>query len=630
MWPFSTNRPTQRRLEVRKNIPPAKPRLSSLKQAGGWRPVLLASLLAASAIAIDVHPTKTRLFRPGQYMSDDVRSRVELIIPADVEAATAWMIVATAPTGVSTKPAAGAEPPSVEYVTEPVATPRALVYKPGDILVPASWQYEGGEWKLVTLTQGQAQLLSREELGYQQWLRVHRPLAYWSKWGARAAIFVLLSAMLFVYLGTYRADVLRRVGPPLALVMVIIALLAANKLIFAMLGWNVHMVMLPATIAAMVLAIAYEQRLALAVGALAALMMVLHVHGDLGLLMAVLTAVVVSALLLKEIRTQGKLLKVAAITAGMASVVVLAKDLVSGLPWQTALYDVIWSAVAIVVIPPLLVQASLPLIERLFGVATAMTLLAWCDASKPLLRRLAMEAPGTFNHSLQLGAMSEAAAEAIGASGLLARVGAYYHDVGKINKPDYFVENQLGLPSRHEKLSPAMSLLIILGHVKDGIELAKEYNLPIPLRELIATHHGTTLVQYFYHAAAAQRKADSERAPDEVEFRYPGPKPHMKEAAILMLADAAESSVRSMSEPTPGHIETQVHSVVTQRLMDGQLDNCEITLKDVHSVESSLVKSLCSVYHSRIAYPKAPKPGKPAPAPDQQPQPAEPGRNNGA
>ena len=214
-----------------------------------------------------------------------------------------------------------------------------------------------------------------------------------------------------------------------------------------------------------------------------------------------------------------------------------------------------------------------------------------------------MEGPGTYNHSLQLGAMCEAAAEAIGARGLLARVGAYYHDIGKINKPAYFIENQDGMASKHAKLSPAMSLLIIIGHVKDGIEMAREYGVPKVLHEFIATHHGTTLVQYFYEAATQQRKSDTDRAPDEMEFRYPGPKPQSKESAILMLADAAESSVRSMSEPTPGRIENQVHTMVSRRLMDGQLDECELTLREVHQIEASLIKSLCSMYHARIAYP---------------------------
>jgi len=218
-----------------------------------------------------------------------------------------------------------------------------------------------------------------------------------------------------------------------------------------------------------------------------------------------------------------------------------------------------------------------------------------------------MEAPGTYNHSLQLGAMCEAAAEAIGARGLLARVGAYYHDIGKINKPDYFVENaDAAGESRHDKLSPAMSMLVIIGHVKDGIEMAKEYGLPHVLHEFITTHHGTTLVQYFYDAAAKQKNGPADRRPQEQQFRYPGPKPSSKEAGILMLADAAESSVRALSNPTAKQIEEQVRTMASRRLTDGQLDACDMMLREVHTVEASLIKGLCGIYHSRIVYPAPP------------------------
>jgi putative nucleotidyltransferase with HDIG domain len=302
---------------------------------------------------------------------------------------------------------------------------------------------------------------------------------------------------------------------------------------------------------------------------------------------------------LREIRTRSKLITVSTISAVFIFAVVWALSIQTGAPWGFALRDGIWAGGA-VLLAGLVVQALLPAIEHVFSVATGSTLLEWCDASKPLLKRLAMESPGTYNHSLQLGAMSEAAADAIGARGLLARVGAYYHDIGKINKPEYFAENQSGGENKHDKLSPAMSLLIIINHVKDGLEMARKYGLPTELRQFIESHHGTTLVRYFYHSAARQSQNGKGPAPDESQFRYPGPKPHSKEAAILMLADGSESSVRAMSEPTP----TSMHSMVTQRLEDGQLDECDLTLKEVHQIEESLIKSLCGMYHARIAYPK--------------------------
>src|SRR5438045_2144241 len=172
--------------------------------------------------------------------------------------------------------------------------------------------------------------------------------------------------------------------------------------------------------------------------------------------------------------------------------------------------------------------------------------------------------------------MAEAAGNAIGANGLLCRVGAYYHDVGKLGKPQYFIENQMaGRPNRHDKLSPAMSLLIIVGHVKDGIELARAYGLPWVVHEFIAQHHGTTLVEYFYHAARKRAEGgDDARLVSDTEFRYPGPKPQTREAAIVMICDSCESVVRSIDEPTPGRIEAAVHNMIMKRLMDGQFSEC--------------------------------------------------------
>jgi len=236
--------------------------------------------------------------------------------------------------------------------------------------------------------------------------------------------------------------------------------------------------------------------------------------------------------------------------------------------------------------------------------------LDYSDANQPLLRKLAMEAPGTFSHSLLVGSIGEAAAEAISRNGLLCRVGAYYHDIGKINKPSYFAENEMGSTSRHKELSPAMSQLIIVGHVKDGAEMAKEYGLPAVLRQFIETHHGTTLVEYFYNEAKKLKTKNSKLktvdAPSESEFRYAGPKPRTKEAAIVMLADTVEGAVRSLTEVTPTRIEAVVHNMAMKRLQDGQFDECDLSLRELSQIEMSISKTLAAHYHGRIAYSKAP------------------------
>ena len=246
----------------------------------------------------------------------------------------------------------------------------------------------------------------------------------------------------------------------------------------------------------------------------------------------------------------------------------------------------------------------LPFVERLFGVQTDLSLLELGDISHPLLQELVRRAPGTYNHSINVASIAEAAAESIGAEGLLVRVGAYFHDIGKMLKPGYFVENQGQDANRHDSLVPAMSTLIIIAHIKDGADLARQHHLPEPIIDFIQQHHGTTLVEYFYRRANERSEADPDGGEvDESAFRYPGPKPQTKEAAVLMLADAVEGASRALVEPTPARIESLVHEIAMKRLLDGQFDECGLTLQELATIEDSLVKSLTAVYHGRVKYP---------------------------
>jgi len=306
---------------------------------------------------------------------------------------------------------------------------------------------------------------------------------------------------------------------------------------------------------------------------------------------------------LRVVRNRGKIVLVGAVASAIAFVTAGALGLIDGQSFGFVLVGSLWAAGA-TLMAAFIVEGVLPGIERLFRLSTGMTLLEWCDASKPLMRVMAAEAPGTYNHSLLVGALAEAAAEAVGASGLRCRAGSYYHDIGKINKPEYFVENQMHSINRHERLSPAMSLLVIIGHVKDGIEMAREYSLPASLQPFIAEHHGTTLVEYFYHAATQARGPD-DREVSDTQFRYPGPKPQSRETAIVMLCDGVEGAVRAMPEPTPNRIETVVSEIIRKRLNDGQFDECDLTFRELAIIEKSLVKSLCGIYHARIVYPSS-------------------------
>ncbi|MCA9267575.1 MAG: HDIG domain-containing protein, partial [Planctomycetales bacterium] len=208
------------------------------------------------------------------------------------------------------------------------------------------------------------------------------------------------------------------------------------------------------------------------------------------------------------------------------------------------------------------------------------------------------------NHSINVASISEAAADSIGANGLLCRVGAYFHDIGKMLKPGYFVENQGLGGNRHESLMPAMSTLVIIAHVKDGADLARQHGLPQAIIDFIQQHHGTTLVEFFYRRASEQSQANPDASDvEESDFRYPGPKPQSREAAVMMLADAVESASRTLVEPTPSRIESLVEDIALKRLLDGQFDESGLTLTELRLIQDSLVKSLTAVYHGRVKYP---------------------------
>ena len=244
----------------------------------------------------------------------------------------------------------------------------------------------------------------------------------------------------------------------------------------------------------------------------------------------------------------------------------------------------------------------LPFLESSFNLITNIKLLEISNPNSPLLKRLLMEAPGTYHHSVMVANLAEVAAEEVGANPIIARVGAYYHDIGKIKRPFFFGENQLGGGNPHDKISPELSASIIISHVKDGLDLAKEYDIPLVIRNIIGQHHGTTLVKYFYYTL----KNNSEN-PDEVkeeDFRYPGPIPESKESAIVMLADSVEAAVRSINEPTMTKIEEMINNIIKDKLNSNQLDNCELTFKDLNLIKKSFLRVLKGLYHHRIEYPK--------------------------
>jgi len=437
---------------------------------------------------------------------------------------------------------------------------------------------------------------------------------------SRSVVVVLISFAAASYIHHYQKRIIKNHIRALVLIILFILLLATTGL-GVLSTRHTFWATGTAVTTAIILTIAYDQRFALGMSMFYCLFACLAAEPirsqpneyqltNIYLFLTMAAGVTTCCFCLGEIRTRIKLLKISTLAATIVFIMAASLHvLYQNLRPTDVIKDAAYHA-GISLLVGVLIQGLLPLIEMAFRIATSMTLLDYSDANQRLLKRLHMEAPGTFSHSLLVGSIAEAAAEAIGRNGLLCRVGAYYHDIGKINKAGYFVENELGSTSRHKELAPTMSHLIIIGHVKDGIEMAKEYRLPSVLRQFIETHHGTTLVEHFYNEAKKLKNKNSKGkttdAPAESEFRYSGPKPRTKEAAIVMLADAVESAVRSLPEVTPTKIEAVVHNISMKRLQDGQFDECELSLRELSQIEASMSKALSAHHHSRIAYPKAP------------------------
>ena len=244
-----------------------------------------------------------------------------------------------------------------------------------------------------------------------------------------------------------------------------------------------------------------------------------------------------------------------------------------------------------------------PIMEATFRYSSNIRLLELLNLDQPILRELMLVAPGTYHHSLVVGQMVEAAAETIGANPMLAKAAAYYHDVGKIKKPVYFVENQMAGENKHEKLAPSMSSLILIAHVKDGVELARKHHLGEAIVDIIRQHHGTSFISYFYHKAKTQA-ANPQQVKIE-DYRYPGPRPQTKEAGLVLLADQVEAASKTLTEPTPARIQGMVQKIINNVFADGQLDECELTLKDLHHIAKSFNKILGGIFHQRIQYPQS-------------------------
>ncbi|GAA5508783.1 HDIG domain-containing metalloprotein [Novipirellula caenicola] len=441
--------------------------------------------------------------------------------------------------------------------------------------------------------------------------------------GMIAALYLLCGAYIFFVEDRRLLQDQKKLAKLLALIVTAVALsfYASRD------EWRSELI--PLVLASIIAAVVYGRELALLLMAAACLSVTLFLSAELSELVMMLAACTSCTLLLGRIRSRTHLLYVGTISAVITAATVIGVGIVTsqtlsvvdatgdivgeveslyrGPQFDVVLWglgrEAMWAGFCIVVSSAAM-TGLLPLVEKAFRVQTDLSLLELGDASHPLLRRLAQRAPGTYNHSINVASIAESAADAIGANGLLVRVGAYFHDIGKMFKPEYFIENQIAGVNQHDSLQPAMSTLVIIAHVKDGADLARSHHLPESIIDFILQHHGTTLVEYFYREAARRSEEDPNgESVSDKDFRYPGPKPQTLEAAVMMLADTVESASRTLVDPTPSRIQGLVDAIAQKKMADGQFDECGLTFRQLDRIRTSLVKSLTAIYHARVKYP---------------------------
>jgi putative nucleotidyltransferase with HDIG domain len=556
------------------------------------RPVLLrlgaVLLTVLSATFLAYHWGPSQRYRIGQRWSHELRARVYFEIPNPVETARQQdEAVAQLPAEQRSDPVA------CDDARRGVA-PVIDRYPAGTLLVPCGQAITESQHALLK-AECKAFYLRQSSTG-----RFRRGIALF-------LVFGLLSSVVVLYVNRFQQGLAQSLPKVLGVcALVVLTLLIGLLLSHA----NGAAVLIPLTVTALILTIAYNPQFALLMSLSLTFAMILTLGGKLGDLLVAMGGQAPAILALRNVRTRTRLVEVGAL-AGLAYLAMtFAIELYTEQNWLLLAFDagraLLWGALA-----GFIVSGLLPMVERCFSVVTDVRLLELGDGSHPLLQELVRRAPGTYTHSMTVATLAEPAAEAIGANPLLARVGSYFHDIGKMLKPHYFIENQAG-ENRHDALEPALSTLIIIGHVKDGVALAEQYKLPRPIIEFIQQHHGTTLVEYFYREALKQQESagnlparvEGQPHPLEPSFRYPGPKPQTRENGIVMLADAVESSSRALAAPTPGSLRKLVHDMLMKRLLDGQFEESGLTLTELHVIEESLCKGLIALYHSRIKYPE--------------------------
>lgn len=414
-------------------------------------------------------------------------------------------------------------------------------------------------------------------------------------------VIVLLELILISYIYLFNRKVINNISNMYLIVIVFLIIFLVSKPMNSISSY-----LIPISTSSMLISILINPTLSIVLNIFLSILIALSTNNSLIVFVTLLTSGTVAAISSAKAHQRSNIL-VAGLIVSLANIILIVGfGLIEGIGAKDILINGFYGILN-GVLCSILTIGSLPLWEYVFNILTPIKLLELSNPNHPILKRLLVEAPGTYHHSIIVGNLSEAAAQAIGCNSLLARVGSYYHDIGKLKRPYFFKENQLTADNPHDKISPYLSSNIIRSHAQDGVKLAREHKVPKDIIDIIEQHHGDTLVKYFYHKAMNEDEVEKEVNP--IDFKYKGPKPGSKEAAIVMIADSVEAAVRSLSEPTKQNIENLVKKIIDGKNDEGQLYNCDLTFKDLETIRKTFINTLMGIFHERIEYPEISKDG---------------------
>ncbi|APM38290.1 HD family phosphohydrolase [Clostridium kluyveri] len=440
------------------------------------------------------------------------------------------------------------------------------------------------------VTEHQIQIL--KDLG----LLDNSPYFQWHIYLALAVLVILVLLLQWIYIYKYHEKVFGDVK-----LIIMINILNCIAILLSRIVGMISPFLMPITFIPMIMALLVNHRISLTLSVLNCVLINVALGFNLDITILAIVNSVVGAIILKKMQQRNDIL----IVSLYVFIINITLTFSIGFLLSSNVLDVVQKSIytgSASIVSGILVIGFLPLFESVFDIVTTIKLLELSNPNAPLLKRLLMEAPGTYHHSIMVGNLAEVAAEEVGGNSLLARVAAYYHDIGKIKRPYFFRENQLGKDNPHDKLTPNLSTLIIISHVKDGSEMAKEYKLPKIIRDIIEEHHGTSIVKYFY--LTMKNSSEKIENVNEDDFKYSGPIPKTKESGIIMLADGVEAAVRSINEPDEFKITQMIDNIFKDRLNEGQLDDCDLTLRDISKIKKAFLTVLIGIYHHRIEYPE--------------------------